>query len=98
MKFTLVRNTGIIGMLVDLDVHVNGQKVGSLKRNEIREFTFEGDSVELRAGQSFMKSEPVIVQDGGTVVAKSSFLNLLLSMSILFFFFFYKKVFYLEFE
>lgn len=96
MKFTLTRNTGFVGKYANLDVFINGQSVGFLKREETRDFTFEGDVAELRVGQGFVKSEPILVKDRDIVFAKSSFLHLIMSGTLLFFFFFYKKVFYLE--
>ena len=43
-----------------------------LANNESKTLTFEGDSVELQVGQSFMKSHKIQVKDGQKVLVTAS--------------------------
>jgi hypothetical protein len=89
MRFTVKRNTGMVGLAMKLDVYVNGEKKDRLANNESKEFEFTGESVEVGVGQGFIRSKTITVKEGETVIAKSSLLGNLFS-------FFGRSSFYVE--
>ena len=58
-KFTITRSTGMVGVVQNVAVYLNGELVDKLANDESKTLTFEGDSVELQVGQSFMKSHKI---------------------------------------
>lgn len=54
-KFTITRATGMVGVAQNVAVYLNGELVDRLANDESKTLTFEGNSVELQVGQSFMK-------------------------------------------
>ncbi|WP_262366269.1 hypothetical protein [Streptococcus sp. Marseille-P6264] len=63
-KFTITRSTGMVGIAQNIAVYLNGELVDKLTNDESKTLTFEGDSVKLQVGQSFMKSHKIQVKDG----------------------------------
>ena len=71
-KFTITRATGIVGVAQNVAVYLNGELVDKLAKDESKTLTFEGNSVELQVGQSFMKSHKIRVKDGQKVLVTAS--------------------------
>ena len=71
-KFTITRSTGMVGVVQNVAVYLNGELVDKLANDESKTLTFEGDSVELQVGQSFMKSHKIQVKDGQKVLVTAS--------------------------
>ena len=71
-KFTITRATGMVGVAQNVAVYLNGELVDKLANDESKTLTFEGDSVELQVGQSFMKSHKIQVKDGQKVLVTAS--------------------------
>ena len=63
-KFTITRATGMVGVAQNVAVYLNGELADKLANDESKTLTFEGNSVELKVGQSFMKSHKIQVKDG----------------------------------
>lgn len=79
-KFTITRSTGIVGVAQNVAVYLNGELVDKLANNESKTLTFEGDSVELQVGQSFMKSHKIQVKNGQKVLVKASGIRVMLGI------------------
>ena len=79
-KFTITRSTGIVGVAQNVAVYLNGELVDKLANNESKTLTFEGDSVELQVGQSFMKSHKIQVKDGQKVLVTASGMRAMLGV------------------
>lgn len=79
-KFTITRSTGIVGVAQNVAVYLNGELVDKLANNESKTLTFEGDSVELQVGQSFMKSHKIQVENGQKVLVKASGIRVMLGI------------------
>lgn len=69
------RDTGIVGILIKLDVYIDGIKVGSLVNNEERTFEVEKDEVVLQVGFANIRSKPITLPNGKTALAKGSILG-----------------------
>ena len=79
-KFTITRSTGIVGVAQNVAVYLNGELVDKLTNDEGKTLTFEGDSVELQVGQSFMKSHKIQVKDGQKVLVTASGMRAMLGV------------------
>ena len=79
-KFTITRSTGIVGVAQNVAVYLNGELVDKLANNESKTLIFEGDSVELQVGQSFMKSHKIQVKDGQKVLVTASGMRAMLEI------------------
>lgn len=69
---TVRRDTGIVGSAMKLDVYINDIKVARLGNGQMQTFELPSDQAELRVGFSYVKSNPVTIQDGQTAIAKGS--------------------------
>jgi len=79
-KFTITRSTGMVGIAQNIAVYLNGELVDKLTNDESKTLTFEGDSVELQVGQSFMKSHKIQVKNGQKVLVKASGIRVMLGI------------------
>ena len=79
-KFTIMRSTGMVGLVQNVAVYLNGELVDKLANNESKTLTFEGDSVELQVGQSFMKSHKIQVKDSQKVLVTASGMRAMLGV------------------
>ena len=70
-KFTITRATGMVGVAQNVAVYLNGELADKLANDESKTVTFEGNSVELQVGQSFMKSHKIQVNDQKVLVTAS---------------------------
>ena len=71
-EITITRDTGMVGVAQKVAVYLNGELVHKLSNNESKTLSFEGDSIELQVGQSFMKSHKIQVKNGQKVLVKAS--------------------------
>ena len=79
-KFTITRSTGMVRLAQNIAVYLNGELVDKLANNESKTLSFEGDSVELQVGQSFMKSHKIQVKDGQKVLVTASGMRAMLGI------------------
>ena len=79
-EITITRDTGIIGVAQKVAVYLNGELVHKLSNNESKTLSFEGDSIELQVGQSFMKSHRIQVKNGQKVLVKASGIRAMLGI------------------
>lgn len=79
-KFTITRATGMVGVAQNVAVYLNGELVDRLANDESKTLTFEGNSVELQVGQSFMKSHKIQVKDGQKVLVTASGMRAMLGI------------------
>ena len=79
-EITITRDTGIVGVAQKVAVYLNGELVDKLSNNETKTLAFEGDSVELQVGQSFMKSHKIQVKDGQKVLVTASGMRAMLGV------------------
>ena len=79
-EITITRDTGMVGVAQKVAVYLNGELVDKLSNNETKTLVFEGDSVELQVGQSFMKSHKIQVKNGQKVLVKASGIRAMLGI------------------
>ena len=79
-KFTITRSTVMVGIAQNIAVYLNGELVDKLTNDESKTLTFEGDSVKLQVGQSFMKSHKIQVKDGQKVLVTASGMRAMLGV------------------
>ena len=71
-EITISRATGMVGVVQKIDVYLNGEIAAKLANNESKILAFEGNSVEVQVGQSFMKSHKIQVRAGQKIIIKAS--------------------------
>ena len=79
-EITITRDTGMVGIAHKVAVYLNGELVHKLSNNESKTLSFEGDSIELQVGQSFMKSHRIQVKNGQKVLVKASGIRAMLGI------------------
>ena len=79
-EITITRDTGMVGVAQKVAVYLNGELVHKLSNNESKTLSFEGDSIELQVGQSFMKSHKIQVENGQKVLVKASGIRAMLGI------------------
>ena len=79
-EITITRDTGMVGVAQKVAVYLNGELVHKLSNNESKTLSFEGDSIELQGGQSFMKSNRIQVKNGQKVLVKASGIRAMLGI------------------
>ena len=79
-KFTITRATGMVGVAQNVAVYLNGELADKLANDESKTGTFEGNSVELQVGQSFMKSHKIQVKDDQKVLVTASGMRAMLGI------------------
>ena len=79
-KFTIMRSTGMVGVVQNVAVYLNGELVDKLANDKSKTLTFEGDSVELQVGESFIKSHKIQVKDGQKVLVTASGMRAMLGV------------------
>ena len=70
----------MVGVAQKVAVYLNGELVHKLSNNESKTLSFEGDSIELQVGQSFMKSHRIQVKNGQKVLVKASGIRAMLGI------------------
>ena len=69
------RETGFVGIIGKFPVFIDGQKVGAIKNGEEVVFPIAANEAEVRAGSAPMKTKPVIVKAGQTLLIETNFTN-----------------------
>ena len=69
------RGTGFVGIIGKFPIFINGQKVGAIKNGEEVVFPIAANEAEVRAGSAPMKTNPVTVKAGQTLLIETNFTN-----------------------
>ena len=69
------RETGFVGIIGKFPVFIDGQKVGAIKNGEEAVFPIAANEAEVRAGSAPMKTKPVTVKSGQTLLIETNFTN-----------------------
>ena len=69
------RGTGFVGIIGKFPVFIDGQKVGAIKNGEEVIFPIAANEAEVRAGSAPMKTKPVTVKAGQTLLIETNFTN-----------------------
>ena len=74
-EIKIKRETGFVGIIGKFPIFINGQKVGAIKNGEEAVFPIEANEAEVRAGAAPMKTKPVTVKAGQTLLIETNFTN-----------------------
>ena len=74
-KIKVKRGTGFVGIIGKFPVFIDGQKVGAIKNGEEVVFPIAANEAEVRAGSAPMKTKPVTVKAGQTLLIETNFTN-----------------------
>ena len=74
-EIKIKRETGFVGIIGKFPIFINGQKVGANKNGEEAVFPIEANEAEVRAGAAPMKTKPVTVKAGQTLLIETNFTN-----------------------
>ena len=81
-KVTIKRNpSGMFAMFGRLPVFLNKEKHEGLKREESKEYSFEGSNAILKVGSGFVGSKEITVQDGQYVEVNTQISSYLIWMT-----------------
>ena len=69
------RGTGFIGIIGNFPILVNGQKVGTIQNDDEAVFPFEGEAAVVCVGVAPMRTKPVTVKAGQTLLIETNFTN-----------------------
>ena len=74
-EIKIKRETGFVGIIGKFQVFIDGQKVGAIKNGEEVVFPIAANEAEVRAGSAPMKTKPVTVKAGQTLLIETNFTN-----------------------
>ena len=74
-EIKIKRETGFVGIIGKFPVFIDGQKVGAIKNGEEVVFPIAANEAEVRAGAAPMKTKPVTVKAGQTLLIETNFTN-----------------------
>ena len=74
-EINIKRETGFVGIIGKFPVFIDGQKVGAIKNGEEVVFSIAANEAEVRAGAAPMKTKPVTVKAGQTLLIETNFTN-----------------------
>ena len=74
-EIKIKRETGFVGIIGKFPIFINGQKVGAIKNGEEAVFPIAANEAEVRAGSAPMKTKPVTVKSGQTLLIETNFTN-----------------------
>ena len=74
-EIKIKRETGFVGIIGKFPVFIDGQKVGAIKNGEEAVFPIAANEAEVRAGSAPMKTKPVTVKSGQTLLIETNFTN-----------------------
>ena len=77
------RETGFVGIIGKFPVFIDGQKVGAIKNGEEVVFPIAANEAEVRAGSAPMKTKPVTVKAGQTLLIETNFINVSICLGTL---------------
>ena len=69
------RGTGFVGIIGKFPIFINDQKVGAIKNGDEAVFPIEGEEAVVRVGAAPMKTKPVTVKAGQTLLIETNFTN-----------------------
>ena len=74
-EIKIKRETGFVGIIGKFPVFIDGQKVGAIKNGEEAVFPIAANAAEVRAVSAPMKTKPVTVKSGQTLLIETNFTN-----------------------
>ena len=74
-EIKIKRGTGFVGIIGKFPIFINDQKVGVIKNGDEAVFPIEGEEVVVRVGAAPMKTKPVTVKAGETLLIETNFTN-----------------------
>ena len=69
------RGTGFVGIIGKFPIFINDQKLGAIKNGDEAVFPIAANEAEVRAGSAPMKTNPVTVKAGQTLLIETNFTN-----------------------
>ena len=69
------RGTGFVGIIGNFPILINGQKVGTIQNGDEAAFPIEGEEAVVRVGAAPMRTKPVTVKAGQTLLIETNFTN-----------------------
>ena len=69
------RGTGFVGIIGNFPILINGQKVGTIQNGDEAVFPIEGEEAVVRVGAAPMRTKPVTVKAGQTLLIETNFTN-----------------------
>ena len=69
------RGTGFVGIIGNFPILINGQKVGTIQNGDEASFPIEGEEAVVRVGAAPMRTKPVTVKAGQTLLIETNFTN-----------------------
>ena len=82
-EIKIKRETGFVGIIGKFPIFINGQKVGAIKNGEEVVFPIAANEAEVRAGSAPMKTKPVTVKAGQTLLIETNFTNVSICLGTL---------------
>ena len=74
-EIKIKRGTGFVGIIGKFPIFINDQKVGVIKNGDEAVFPIEGEEAVVRVGAAPMKTKPVTVKAGQTLLIETNFTN-----------------------
>lgn len=74
-EIKIKRETGFVGIIGKFPIFINDQKVGAIKNGDEAVFPIEGEEAVVRVGAAPMKTKPVTVKSGQTLLIETNFTN-----------------------
>lgn len=74
-EIKIKRGTGFVGIIGKFPIFINDQKVGAIKNGDEAIFPIEGEEAVVRVGSAPMKTKPVTVKSGQTLLIETNFTN-----------------------
>lgn len=74
-EIKIKRETGFVGIIGKFPIFINDQKVGAIKNGDEAIFPIEGEEAVVRVGAAPMKTKPVTVKAGQTLLIETNFTN-----------------------
>ena len=82
-EIKIKRETGFVGIIGNFPILINGQKVGTIQNGDEAVFPIEGEEVVVRVGAAPMKTKPVTVKAGQTLLIETNFINVSICLGTL---------------
>ena len=74
-EIKIKHGTGFVGIIGKFPIFINEQKVGVIKNGDEAVFPIAANEAEVRAGSAPMKTKPVTVKAGQTLLIETNFTN-----------------------
>ena len=74
-EIKIKRETGFVGIIGKFPVFIDGQKVGAIKNGEEVVFPIAANEADVRVGAAPMRTKPVTVKAGQTLLIETNFTN-----------------------